>query len=169
MGELNREEIRVLNEKARCAGEYKLFSNVGRTSFMAARKACDVCPVQRLCEEHVDPGNNYFTGTCAGKLWYEGVDVTEDPEAEPPPVFVEEEFSSTDVEYMLSDEDDGEWSLWSDSNQMAACWILLKSKTVAKAAKRSKLPKTRVSRLAQEFNEAAPAELKDFLLGLVAQ
>jgi hypothetical protein len=167
MEPLTREEIRELNEQAGCAGEYLLFSNPSRASFLAAGQICDGCPVAVLCERHVAPASGYYTGTCAGKLFYEGVDVTELPDALPPPVLFPEDVSGTDVEYMLS-EDGTDWSLWSESNQMAACWSGLLSKTVAKVAKKSKLSKSRVTRLSQEFNEAAEPDLKDFIRDLAS-
>lgn len=168
MQELTREEVRTLNENARCAGDVLLFSNPGRNSFISARQLCDGCPVAQLCERHVDPANSYFTGTCASKLYYEGIDVTDTPEALPPPVLVPDDITGTDIEYMLS-EDGTDWGLWSESTQAAACWAMLRTKTVAKTAKKSKLEKVRVSRLAQEFQESAPEDLKDFVLHLAGQ
>lgn len=164
---LNRKETLELYNSAKCAGEWALFSSTNRASFELASTRCAECPVISSCLTHVNPAVDGFTGTCAGRLWYEGVDVTDDPDALPPPVFRESETDVLSVELMLTDAN-FPWTGYTDSTLMAACWSLRRTGTLNRVAKRAKLSKERAAKLIQVFEEDSEPELRDFIASMTS-
>jgi hypothetical protein len=162
---LTHDEVLTLSRKAACAGQVNLFMSINRADSTTARDICSDCPVQLLCYLHVDPGESYFSGTCAGDLYFDGLAVTDLPNELPPPEFREEEVDTLEVESLI----EGHQSVWkiaSVSSQMAACWLLRKNCTIAKIARLAGTSKERAIKLIQCFDEEAPKELRDFLADL---
>jgi len=160
------QSVRALYEQARCRGEASLFSSTSREAFTIASTRCGNCPVLDTCYTHVKPEDGY-TGTVAGRLFYDGLDVTDDPSALPPPIF-----SATDVDPDLAAEvkdafiaEDADWCIYNESTLMAAMWLLRKNGfRTSRISRVSGLTRFRVQQLASYFEEEAPADLKDFLL-----
>lgn len=49
-----------------------------RAKTITTRALCEDCPLTGPCLELVDPQASYFDGVCAGRVWLDGRDVTED-------------------------------------------------------------------------------------------
>lgn len=159
---LDRKQCVTLYENAECSGEVALFAATSRDAYAVARKMCAKCPVVSLCYQHVNPEEDSFTGTCAGKLWYEGVDVSDKPETLAPPVFriVEVDILITSA---LIDGDCKEWDGHSVSTVMSACWGLRKKHTLNRISKMSGLTKDHVAQLVQAFDDGSPSDFRDFI------
>lgn len=162
---LTRQEAMRLYDNANCTGEPDLFSSASRNDFETARERCKYCPVRDLCLEHVNPEIG-FTGTCAGRLWYDGVDVTEIPDALPPPVYRENDVDP-DLAVEVNDAfiaEDADWGVYNESTFMAAVWRLRRhGYRAARIARVTEQSKERIVQLTDHFEEEASAELKDFI------
>jgi hypothetical protein len=162
---LSAHDVNELMNGAKCTGKYKLFDSTSRADSALARAICAGCPVVKLCLEHVDPSNSYYNGTCAGRLWYDGYDVTDIPSALPPPVFVSEDMSPAVVSAALEGSLD-ELEEASDTTLMTFFWA---SKfTQAKLMRITGLSKHRVMLLVRTFKEDAPPEVKDWAADLAS-
>lgn len=154
-----------LYTEANCQGNFALFSSASREAHRIAALRCAECTVRDLCIQHVEPEVG-FTGTAGGRLWYDGVDVTDDPSALPPPVY-----RSEDVDPDLAVEineaflaEDADWSIYNESTLMAAVWRLRQyGYRASRISRVSGLPKDRVVQLAEHFEEEASPDLKDFI------
>lgn len=162
---LDRKEALRLYDEANCQGNFALFSSASREAYRIAAARCAKCPVKDLCYEHVEPETG-FTGTCAGRLFYDGIDVTDDPEALPPPVYKEREIDP-DLAVEINEAfiaEDADWTVYNESTLMAAIWRLRKHGYRASRISRvSGLSKDRVLQLTDHFEEEATPELKDFI------
>lgn len=164
---LDRKECLELYDNAACSGEVTLFASTSRDAFQVAQTRCNACPVLSLCFRHVNPVEDGFTGTCAGRLYYEGTDVTETPGALPPPVF-----RLREVDLMMAsaliDGSDNVWEGHSDSTVMTVCWGLRKKYTLNRISKVSGLAKDHVARLVYAFDDGAPTDFKDFIASQIS-
>lgn len=159
---LNRKQCIELYDKAECRGEVGLFASANREAFTIARQICAGCPVTDLCFTHVNPVEDEFTGTCAGRLYYDGVDVTDTPDALPPPVFRIGDVNLAVTSAILDGECD-EWHGHSVSTVMSACWGLRRKFTLNRISKLSGLEKAYVAKLVQAFDDGAPSDFRDFI------
>lgn len=157
---LTREECTVLYERAECSGEPALFSSSSRDAFAVAKLRCGRCPVIDLCAAHVRPEEGY-TGTCAGRLFYEGVDVTKTPSAVPPPLFRGRDVDMDTVAALVAG--CPVWEGHTESTVMTACWALRRTRTFNRIAKVSGLDKELVVRLVHSFDDGASSVFKDFI------
>lgn len=154
-----------LYEQANCKGNFALFSSANREAHRIAAMRCAECPVRDLCFDHVNPEDG-FTGTVAGRLYYDGIDVTDDPSALPPPIYREHDVDpdlavEIDEAFLAEDAD---WSVYNESTLMAAIWRLRKKGfRAARISRVSGLNKARILQLADHFEEEASPELKDFV------
>lgn len=162
MTTLDRKQVLHLYDNAKCSGESALFSSASREAFELARTRCAECPVLQLCEQHVMPQAELYTGTCAGKFWYDGEDVTHNPLAKPPPVFRVNDVN-LEVATALIDGTCDEWAGHSAGTLMAACWRLRQAYTLNRISKLSGLEKIYVGKLVQAFDDGAPVEFRDFI------
>lgn len=164
---LDSKSVRALYDQAGCRGEASLFSSTSREAYSIASKRCAECPVISLCLPHVRPEDG-FTGTAAGRLFYDGVDVTDDADALPPPVFraedVDPDLAAEVKEAFIAE--DADWSIYNESTLMAAIWFLRKNGfRTSRISRVSGLTRHRVQQLTSYFEEEAPVDLKDFLTG----
>lgn len=161
-----RTDIIRLYEGAACSGDSALFSSPSRTAHDIALKRCTGCPVAQLCYMHVDPEDGY-TGTVAGRLYYNGKDVTADLGALPPPVYANSDVNPelvAEVEVAFVAED-ADWSVYNASTLMAAVWLLRKrGYRPARISRVTCMTKERVIEISAVFDEEASPDLKDFLL-----
>jgi hypothetical protein len=161
---LDRKQCVELYENAACTGETALFSSSDRTAFFVARQRCAECPVVALCYTHVSPVEDGFTGTCAGRLYYDGTDVTDIPDALPPPVFRSSKLDVLILGELMENPLTAEWGGHTDSTVMAAFWGLRRQKfTMNKLAKLSGVPRLSVEKFILCFDDSATQDLKDFL------
>lgn len=159
---LDRKQCVELYENAACTGEVALFASTSREAYRVAKRRCTACPVVALCFSHVNPAEDRFTGTCAGRLYYEGSDVTDAPDALPPPVF-----RLADVDLLVATALlEGSTEVWEDhteSTLMTAFWGLRRKRvTLNRLAKLSGLDRDRVEQLVQAFDDGATPDFKDF-------
>lgn len=160
---LNRKQCVELYERAECSGEVTLFSSTSREAYFMALKSCAKCPVLQLCLEHVNPVEDSFTGTCAGRLYYDGVDVTATPQALPPPVFRLKDVNLALISAVLDGEDD-EWADSALSTVMTICWALRKRKyTLNRISKLAGLDKEYTGKMVQAFEDGATPDFRDFI------
>ena len=164
---LDRKQCVELYDGAECKGDVALFASTSREAFATARKICAKCPVVALCFTHVNPVQDEFTGTCAGKLYYEGKDVSAVPEALPPPVFRMADVDLLSVEAMI-DAKFTEWSGYSSGTLMTVCWLLRRKYTLNRISKLSGMEKTYVSALVNAFDDGASPDFKDFIASQIS-
>lgn len=166
---LDRKQCIELYDKAACSGQVILFSSADRNDFLSARETCAECPVAQLCYAHVNPEADGFTGTCAGDLYYDGVNVTGKPEAKPPAVFRSEDANLVEIALMLEgNSEEVAVSWYTSSTVMAAFWGLRKRYTANKIAKTYGYAKEDVLKLAQSFDDGATTEFKDFIASQIS-
>lgn len=165
---LDRKQCLELYDNAKCDGEVGLFASTSREAFTVARTRCAACPVVALCYEHVNPVEDKFTGTCAGRLFYEGKDVTDAPEALPPPVFRLKDVDLVIVEEFADAAGLQDWEDHSVSTLMTVSWMLRRKLTFNRLAKISGLEKTYVISLVQGFDDGAPADFKEFIAAQIS-
>lgn len=160
---LNRKQCVELYERAECSGEVTLFSSTSREAYWIAKKMCTECPVVSLCYTHVNPVEDGFTGTCAGRLYYDGADVTDAPDALPPPVFRLKDVNLALISAVLDGEDD-EWADSALSTVMTLCWALRRKKyTLNRISKLADLDKEYTGKLVQAFDDGATPDFRDFI------
>jgi hypothetical protein len=162
---LDRKAAIELYDQAKCQGEFALFSSPNREAYRIAAIQCAKCPVKELCLMHVEPETG-FTGTAGGRLWYDGIDVTDKPDTLPPPVYRENDVDP-DLAVEINEAfkaEDADWSIYSESTLMAAIWRLRKHGYRASRISRvSGISKERIIQLTEHFEEEASPDLKDFV------
>lgn len=174
---LNRKECVTLYEGSRCTGEVALFASTSRDAFEVAGRMCAGCPVADLCLQHVNPVEDGFTGTCAGKLYYDGRDVTDEPNALPPPVFRGTDVDLLGVDDIVSGENDlvkivnGALKWHSESTVMTAFWVLRNNKkwTLNRIAKLYAFEKDLVVTFLYAFDDGASSDFKDFIASQISE
>jgi hypothetical protein len=65
-----------LYSNALCGGLHELFDSTDPADFLEAEQFCLRCPVRTECAAVVDPGNSWYDGTCSGRFYIDGEDVT---------------------------------------------------------------------------------------------
>ena len=69
--------ITRLYDNARCGGMSALFDSTDPVDYLTgAEPLCLMCPVRAECLTVVDPANSWYDGTCAGKFYVDGTEVT---------------------------------------------------------------------------------------------
>lgn len=152
-----------LHDDAECIGESALFSATSREAFAVARSRCSKCPVIAACLAFTRPEEGY-TGTCGGRLWYDGIDVTHDLSAMPPPCYREAE-----VDISLAVGLQAPKVPWqaAESTRMAAAWLYRQSHTVNRVAQRLSVTKPQAAYVVQVFEEESSQALRDALSGML--
>lgn len=88
--------------------------------------------------------------------------MTDDPDAVPPPIFKSKDLDHVVINQFAMGFLPVDLTLDSESTAMLIVWRMLKTKTVAKVAKLTGLPKEHVVKLQQCFDDNAPPDLKDW-------
>jgi hypothetical protein len=110
-----------------------------------------------------------FTGTCAGKLYYEGKDVSDTPYALPPPVFRLSDVELLGVEAMIECKfASTEWVGHTTGTLMTICWMLRRKYTLNRISKLSGLEKVYVAALVNAFDDGASPDFKDFIASQIS-
>lgn len=65
-----------LYEHAKCGGMPAIFDSTDPADFLLAESFCLQCPVQAECLEVVNPAESWYDGTCAGRFYVDGEEVT---------------------------------------------------------------------------------------------
>jgi hypothetical protein len=61
---------------AKCGGRYTLFESTDPLDYLEAEGYCLQCPVRAECLEVVAPTTSWYDGTCAGKFYVDGEEIT---------------------------------------------------------------------------------------------
>lgn len=164
---LDRKQCVELYDGAECKGDVVLFASTSREAFATARKICAKCPVVSLCYTHVNPEQDEFTGTCAGRLYYGGKDVSDSPGELPPPVFRMSDVDLLGVEVMIESKF-ADWDDHTTGTLMTVCWLLRRRFTLNRISKLSGMEKPYVAALVNAFDDGASPDFKDFIASQIS-